>query len=98
MKKISSHFKFHFGILFFLLFSQLSFAQLPSFSLGLTATNETCENNGSLSFVATGTTPGASILYSIYLYLIQLQPLLLLAAILIMVCRLEPIVSLQPSL
>ena len=68
MKRITCQFSgFNFGIILFLLFSQLTFSQIPPFSLNVTVTNETCEDNGALSFTTTGTTPGASIIYSIYL-------------------------------
>lgn len=67
MKRIPPFLRVYFGILFFLLLPQFSFAQIPSFLLSLTSTNETCENNGTLSFMATETAPGASILYSVYL-------------------------------
>lgn len=47
-------------------YSQFSYSQLPAFNLLLTATNETCTANGSLSFTVTNTTPGAIILYRVY--------------------------------
>nr|WP_294936999.1 gliding motility-associated C-terminal domain-containing protein [uncultured Flavobacterium sp.] len=52
-------------VLFFLL-SNLSFGQLTSFTLQVTPTNETCSGNGVLSFTVSNTTPGASIVYTIY--------------------------------
>ncbi|MFY0484008.1 gliding motility-associated C-terminal domain-containing protein [Flavobacterium sp. PLA-1-15] len=68
MKRTTCQFSgFNFGIILFLLFSQLTFSQIPPFSLNVTVTNETCEDNGSISFNATGITPSASIIYSIYL-------------------------------
>jgi len=42
-------------------------AQLPDFNLSVAATNETCAGNGQLTFTTTGTLPGSSILYSVYL-------------------------------
>lgn len=53
-------------IFFFVLSFQLSFAQLSNFSLVVTKTNESCTGNGTLSFSTSGTTPGATITYSIY--------------------------------
>lgn len=68
MKKL--HFKNPwFALLIFvaLFFSQFSYSQLTSFTLQVTVTDETCTGNGSLNFTTTGTTTGATILYSIYL-------------------------------
>jgi gliding motility-associated-like protein len=60
--------KSFFKMFFFLIFiSQYSFAQLSSFTLVVTKTDETCTGNGSLSFNVQNTTPGATIIYSIYL-------------------------------
>lgn len=67
MKSISKHFFLHYKILFFILFAQTSYCQLSAFSLNVAHTNETCENNGTLSFTTSGTTSGATMLYSIYL-------------------------------
>ena len=50
-----------------ILIGNLSHAQLSAFSLSVTKTDETCEGNGTLSFNVTGTTVGATVLYSIYL-------------------------------
>lgn len=56
------------GLLLFacVFFSQISYGQLPAFNLDVTATNETCTANGSLTFNATGTQTGAIVLYRIY--------------------------------
>ncbi|WP_396147549.1 gliding motility-associated C-terminal domain-containing protein [Flavobacterium sp.] len=54
-------------IFFLVFFFQFSFAQLSSFSLVVTKTDETCTGNGSLSFNVQNTSPGATIIYSIYL-------------------------------
>lgn len=54
-------------LVFILFFSQFSFGQLSNFTLTVTRTNETCTANGSLSFTTSNTTPGATMLYSIYL-------------------------------
>src|SRR5690348_14839184 len=51
--------------LFFVL--QTATAAIPDFSLTVTKTNETCTGNGSLTFNVSGTAPGATITYSIYL-------------------------------
>jgi hypothetical protein len=53
-------------VFFFVFFFQLSFAQLSSFSLLITNTDETCTGNGSLSFNVQNTTPGSTIIYTIY--------------------------------
>lgn len=55
-----------------LLISVLSFtasvqAQLSTFNLQVSKTDETCLGNGSLTFNATNLTPGASVLYKVYL-------------------------------
>lgn len=50
-----------------MVFFQLSFSQLTNFNLQVTATNETCSGNGTLSFSVTNTTAGASIVYNIFL-------------------------------
>jgi hypothetical protein len=55
--------------LFFLsgLFSfSIASAQLPNFSIQLTATPETCIGNGSLSWSVSDTTPGSTLVYAIY--------------------------------
>lgn len=57
-------------ILIALLFSCLlenSYAQISNFTLQVTATNETCLGNGSLSFSVSGTTTGATMNYSVFL-------------------------------
>lgn len=60
-------FRFNCCLLFFLLLSQISFSQLSNFSLTVTKTDETCTANGKLFFNVSGTTSGATIIYSIYL-------------------------------
>lgn len=47
---------FHFG-----------YSQLSNFTLNVTATNETCTDNGELNFAVSNTVPGSTIVYSIYL-------------------------------
>lgn len=59
--------KIKFFIAFFVLISQLSFGQLSNFTLNVTKTDETCTGNGTLTFNTSGTTNGATILYSVYL-------------------------------
>lgn len=51
-------------IFFFVQFAQ---AQLSNFTLTVVKTDETCTSNGSLTFSVSNTTPGSTILYSIYL-------------------------------
>lgn len=46
---------------------QLSFAQLTDFTLQVTATNETCTGNGTLTFETQNTTAGATMIYSVFL-------------------------------
>jgi gliding motility-associated-like protein len=53
--------------LIFLFFAQFAQGQLSNFTLNVTKTNETCTSNGTLSFVVSNTTVGATMLYSIYL-------------------------------
>lgn len=43
------------------------FAQLPDFTLTVTATPETCPGNGTLTFTTSGTDPNANVVFSIYL-------------------------------
>jgi hypothetical protein len=50
-----------------LLFSQSAFSQLNDFTLTVTKSNETCTGNGMLSFVVSGATPNATIVYTIFL-------------------------------
>lgn len=63
MKKLYQ--KFIFALIFSLNVVS-SYGQLPDFTLTVTATDETCNRNGTLSFTVTGTNPNASIIYSIY--------------------------------
>jgi len=44
-----------------------SYGQLDNFTLEVEKTNETCPGNASLSFVVSNTTPGATMLYKVYL-------------------------------
>ncbi|HEY0046335.1 MAG TPA: T9SS type B sorting domain-containing protein [Flavobacterium sp.] len=48
------------------LISLTSYAQLPTFTLTITKTEETCLGNGTLTFNVSGTDPAASIEYYIY--------------------------------
>ncbi|HEY0091352.1 MAG TPA: gliding motility-associated C-terminal domain-containing protein [Flavobacterium sp.] len=53
--------------LFFLFFlPSLSHSQLSDFTLTVVPTPETCSGNGALSWSTTNTTPGSSVLFSIY--------------------------------
>lgn len=47
-------------------FTTVSYAQLPNFTLNITATDETCPGNGSIGFSVSGTDPAATITYQIY--------------------------------
>ncbi|GEC79885.1 gliding motility-associated C-terminal domain-containing protein [Flavobacterium aquatile] len=57
-------FKFFFIIF---LFFQLSYSQLSAFTFNVTPTNETCLGNGALAFSVSGTLPGSTMDYSVYL-------------------------------
>lgn len=65
-KLYSKNYKFSFFFFAAIFFSQFSFGQLSNFTLQVTATNETCAGNGSLNFIVSGTTTGATILYNVY--------------------------------
>lgn len=54
-------------ILIAFLISSHAFSQLPAFNFVVTATDETCLNNGVLNFAVSGTQPGAGITYAVYL-------------------------------
>jgi gliding motility-associated-like protein len=54
-------------LLFFFLYSVVSYSQLADFTLQVTKTDETCSGNGSLTFSVSNTTPDATIVYSVYL-------------------------------
>lgn len=66
MRKSTSIFQFK-CLLLFILFAQVGVAQLSNFTLTVSHTNETCTANGTLTFNTSGTTPGATMLFSIYL-------------------------------
>ncbi|QBZ97644.1 gliding motility-associated C-terminal domain-containing protein [Flavobacterium sangjuense] len=51
----------------FLFFVQFAQGQLSNFTLNVTATNETCPSNGTLTFAVSNTTTGSTFLYSVYL-------------------------------
>ncbi|MGV9004899.1 gliding motility-associated C-terminal domain-containing protein [Flavobacterium sp.] len=54
-------------ILFFIIIGYAnSFSQIDNFNLSVTATNETCAANGTLSFSISNPLAGASVLFSIY--------------------------------
>jgi len=53
------------AFLFFLV-STFTYGQLNTFTLQVTPTGETCTGNGVLTFMVSNTTPGASIVYTIY--------------------------------
>ncbi|MFL9845885.1 T9SS type B sorting domain-containing protein [Flavobacterium rhizosphaerae] len=50
-----------------LLFNIALNAQLSNFTLSVTKTDESCQGNGSLTFLVSNTTPNASLLYKVYL-------------------------------
>ena len=49
-----------------LFFTQFVFSQLSNFNLSVVAQNGTCTTNGTITITVSNTTPGATILYSIY--------------------------------
>src|SRR6218665_1233955 len=51
----------------FLFFTQFANAQLSNFTLAVTKTDETCNDNGTLTFSVSNTTTGSTLLYSVYL-------------------------------
>ena len=51
----------------FIFFTQFANGQLSNFTLNVTHTNETCSNNGTLAISVSNTTPGATMLFSIFL-------------------------------
>ena len=69
MRKIMKNKTFKAFNFFFItfLFSQLSFSQLSAFTFNVTPTNETCLGNGALAFSVSGTLPGSTMDYSVYL-------------------------------
>lgn len=56
-----------FAIVLCIFITNYSFAQISNFTLQVTKADETCLGNGSLSFSVSGTTPGATMSYAIYL-------------------------------
>ncbi len=57
----------NYWILLLILFcSQLTYSQLSNFVFSVTATNETCTANGTLSFSVSNTTSGSTLVYAIY--------------------------------
>jgi gliding motility-associated-like protein len=54
-------------IIVLLFFTQFIFGQLSNFNLSVVAQNGTCTTNGTITITVSNTTPGATILYSIYL-------------------------------
>jgi len=55
-----------YSLLLLCFYSTVSYGQLPAFTFTLTATDETCPQNGTLNFQVSGTDPGAVIIYTIY--------------------------------
>lgn len=67
-------------VLVLLLFFHLGYSQLSNFTLNVTATNETCPNDGALNFNVTNTVAGSTIVYSIYLFPNLTTPISVLSA------------------
>ncbi len=51
----------------FFFFSTFSYGQLTDFNLNLLGTDETCTNNGVIEMFVSNTTPGAQLIYELYL-------------------------------
>lgn len=64
----------------FFLFSQSVLAQLNDFTLTVAATPETCTGNGAIGLTTSGTTAGASIIYSVFLLPNTVTPIATLSA------------------
>ncbi|QYJ67415.1 T9SS type B sorting domain-containing protein [Flavobacterium litorale] len=58
---------FKFLLIVFLFCSSVTRGQLADFGLQVTATDETCLSNGSLTFTTTNLTPGSEVIYKVYL-------------------------------
>lgn len=67
-------------LFFILAFSQFSYAQLTNFSLIVSKTDESCTGNATLSFNASGTTGGSTIIYNIYKLPNNTAPIAVLSA------------------
>ncbi|MEC4004538.1 gliding motility-associated C-terminal domain-containing protein [Flavobacterium sp. SUN052] len=63
----------------FLFFAQFSFSQLSNFNLVVTKTDETCSGNGTITFTTSGSSSGATIIYSIFKFPNLVTPLATLA-------------------
>ncbi|MHA3787366.1 T9SS type B sorting domain-containing protein [Flavobacterium hauense] len=50
-----------------LMFTFTAYSQLPAFNFTVTATDQTCLNNGVLHFTVSGIQPGAGVTYAVYL-------------------------------
>jgi hypothetical protein len=56
----------YFLLFILVLFPKIIFAQLASFTLNVSKTDETCLGNGTLTFATTGTTSGSTVTYYVY--------------------------------
>lgn len=66
--------------LFALLFAWNSYCQLPAFTITATPTPQTCTGNGAISFTTTGTQPGATLSYQLFLLPNTTTPLTIVSA------------------
>lgn len=65
-----------FSILLFFI-TAVSFGQLPGFTFTVTPVDQTCTGNGALNFTVSGTQPGASMEYAVYLLPDTTTPILI---------------------
>lgn len=61
--------KAFFNLVLLLFFTQIGYSQLSNFNLNVVKTDETCTANGTLNFSVSNTTAGATIIFTIYHYL-----------------------------
>jgi len=63
-----------------LILGQSAFSQLTDFTLTVAATPETCTGNGAIGFTTSGTTTGATMIYSVFLLPDTVTPIATLSA------------------
>ncbi len=69
--------KFLFALVFTCFLPLLSFAQLEDFNLDVVATDETCDDNGMLTFNVTNATTGSDFLFTVFLQPDLINPIAL---------------------
>lgn len=63
-----------FILLFIFFFQSFTYAQLADFSLDVIVSDETCDDNGALTFNVTNDTPGSTFLFTVYLLPDEVNP------------------------